>query len=308
MRKILFTVLMASLVLSFFASCENLDSEDLEKTKNEKLVNLTVKCKLDNKFIDFATRANATAQDVGIKNIFWSLVTSDNKIAYSGRETTKDSVFGKLSINCNPGNYRLVIFATKDSVPVTNNDEVINYTSGKVQEAYSYSANVRIKSVKNNTRTCTLKHCIARFNIINTCPIPDDVTTITLTADGVCKSFDMINNIGISPETITRDIPLTPDKHKEMNIFLNFFLPTTDGNITHANIKLEFKDKEGEVVSTCTFSDLPLETDHTTLYRGIVIKDADNSNMEIDTAWGDTLKAPQPIVSQIISSKDAKIY
>lgn len=308
MRKILFTVLMASLVLSFFASCENLDPEDLEQTKNEKLVNLTVKCKLDNKFIDFATRANATAQDVGIKNIFWALVTKENKIAYSGRETTKDSIFGKLSILCNPGNYRLVIFATKDSVPVTNNDEVINYTSGKVQEAYSYSANVRIKSVKNNTRTCTLKHCIARFNIINTCPIPDDVTTITLTADEVCKKFDMINNIGISPGTITRDIPLAPGMHKEMNIFLNFFLPTSGEEITHANIQLEFKDKEGEVVSKCTFSNLPLEANHTTLYRGLVIKDADNSNMEIDTAWGDTLKAPQPIVSQIISSKDAKIY
>lgn len=289
MTKNYLLAFMSLLLTTLFTSCEKINVADLEDsgTSSETTsTGLTINCKVSN---TYETRTAVAAKDQ-VTRIAWALMKEDGTIVSQGEQTSEATSFGKLSIDCDAGSYKLLVFAHKAASACTIVDGgIVTMPDNKITDAFYNTQDVTVTKNKRKSLTCTLDRCIAKFTIKSTDVMPETVSKVRITFDNTSSKFNGLAGLGDGLTSYTRLVTsLSSYKNTKVTFNVYFFLPTTEA--TTANLKFEFLSDSDEALYTDNFANVPVQINHATVYNGAVFTssgiDSDSDGILVNADWG----------------------
>jgi hypothetical protein len=204
--------------------------------------------------------------------------------------------FGTLSVNLEPGTYRLMVFAhnEKNGNPISvGTDGSIQGYNNRVTESFSYSDEVVIVKDKRKTVSCKLTRCVAMVNFTSTDKIPAEVSKFKLTLTGISSRYDLRNQIGADVTTyVTSMAELNSDRRTSEGMMADIhsyvFLPAIEATI---NAKFEFYNNANELVLTRNIEGIQMRINAKTSVTGTFFQsDGVDASITVDNDWGDEIK------------------
>lgn len=287
MRKIY--LLHILLIALFFTSCEKIVVEDLDESSSsadETTTGINISCDIEDAY---QTRAAVSAKDQ-VTRIAWALMKTDGTIVSQGEQTSESTSFGKLSINCDAGSYKLLVFGHKAASACTVEDGgLIALPDNKCTDAFYTLQEVTVKKNKRQSLSCTLDRCVAKFHLESTDVMPNNVTGIRFTFENTSIKFNSILGKGEAAKSYSRIVAIDDTRHgKVFNCNLYCFMPEAEANI---GLKFEFTDESGNTIFLDSFKNVPMKINHVTTYTGAVFTTAgiDSDNIMVNADWGDDI-------------------
>ena len=286
-RKIICSAI--ALLVIAFSSCEKIvvdDSEGTATSKDEATTGLVVKCNLLKTQLTRATTVQASKY---AKRIAWALLDTEGKVAYKGEQTSESNVFGSLNINCDPGEYRLIVFATsgKGEINIDENGMVF-YTEKQIYESFAAYKDVSVKKNKRTPISMTLDRCVSNFTFHSTDVMPASVSSLHVTYSGLSTKYNVVLGKGDTPTTYERTIPMTGFTGKQLNSSFVLFLPESECT---GSIDMQFLDENNNILFDDNFVDAKFMVNHKTVYTGAMFTSAgvDSEELLIATDWGEDI-------------------
>lgn len=321
---VLLSVLMTLVVSSFLVSCEKaiLPSEDAEDpeeaTTTKGRGELYVTCSFsqtqseisnaketDGGYVTRAASENvtrATSENVTratSKPLYECasrvqfIVMNGETIVYNSEQVNGGgSSFGTLSINLEPGTYRLLVFAhnegTGNPIAVGTDGSIQGYNN-RATDSFSYSTEVVITKDKRKSVSCKLTRCVAQVYFNSTDEVPSEVAKFRMTLTGVSSKYDLVNQIGADATTYSTSLVgisrWTSQSGTLANVNSFVFLPAIAAQI---DAKFEFFDSNDELVMTRHITGIQMKINAKTTVTGTFFQsDGMDAAVAVDDEWGE---------------------
>ena len=149
---------------------------------------------------------------------------------------------------------------------IVHNLDSITFSEGWVPNTFLCRQNIIVSDSYSNTRTLTLRRCIARFMLyFKDTRIPQETSEFIINISGVGNSLNSETRHCTTTEDITRTIPVTIDPSKIKSLTTYCFLPADS---TSVSVNIVAKDTIGETISERTFEEVPMKINYSTNYTG----------------------------------------
>jgi hypothetical protein len=202
--------------------------------------------------------------------------------------------FGTLSVNLDPGTYRLMVFAhnEKNGNPISvGTDGSIQGYNNRATESFSYSDEVVITKNKRKAVSCKLTRCVAMVNFTSTDKVPAEVTKFKMTLTGVSSKYDLRNQIGVDVSTYATAMVnidgwiSTAGMMSNVNSYV--FLPAIETTI---NAKFEFYNNADELLLTRNIEGIQMRINAKTSVTGTFFQsDGVDAAITVANDWGEPI-------------------
>ena len=291
-------LICALFITYFFTSCEKAiltenDSDDTEVSAKET-GELYVSCSFSQTQSEI-TRASSVPLGDCANRVQYVIMNGETIVYNSEQINGGGNSFDTLSVNLEPGTYRLMIFAhnEKNGNPISvGTDGSIQGYNNRATESFSYSDEVVITKNKRKAVSCKLTRCVAMVNFTSTDVIPADVSKFKLTLTGVSSKYDLRNQIGVDATTyVTGMAELNSDRRSlegmMSNIHCYVFLPAIETTI---NAKFDFYNNSDELVLTRNIEGIQMRINAKTSVTGsFFLLDGADAAVTVDSDWGDPI-------------------
>lgn len=289
----------ALIFASLFTSCERAvlssDDDDIEEVVSKGKGELYVTCSFSQTQSEI-TRASSVSLSECATRVQYVIMQGETMVYNSEQINGGGNSFGTLSVNLEPGTYRLMVFAHNEE----NGNPISVGTDGSIQghnnratDSFSYSDEVVITKDKRKTVSCKLTRCVAMVNFTSTDKIPAEVTKFKLTMTGVSSKYDLRNQIGVDASTYVTSMAELNSKRRTSegmmsNIHSFVFLPAIEATI---NAKFEFYNNANELVLTRNIEGIQMRINARTSVTGTFFQsDGVDASITVDNDWGDDIK------------------
>ena len=289
----------ALIFASLFTSCERAvlssDDDDIEKVVSKGKGELYVTCSFSQTQSEI-TRASSVSLSECATRVQYVIMQGETMVYNSEQINGGGNSFGTLSVNLEPGTYRLMVFAhnEKNGNPISvGTDGSIQGYNNRVTESFSYSDEVVIVKDKRKTVSCKLTRCVAMVNFTSTDKIPAEVSKFKLTLTGISSRYDLRNQIGADVTTyVTSMAELNSDRRTSEGMMADIhsyvFLPAIETTI---NAKFEFYNNANELVLTRNIEGIQMRINAKTSVTGTFFQsDGVDASITVDNDWGDEIK------------------
>jgi hypothetical protein len=289
----------ALIFASLFTSCERAvlssDDDDIEEVVSKGKGELYVTCSYSQTQSEI-TRASSVSLSECATRVQYVIMQGETMVYNSEQINGGGNSFGTLSVNLEPGTYRLMVFAhnEKNGNPISvGTDGSIQGYNNRVTESFSYSDEVVIVKDKRKTVSCKLTRCVAMVNFTSTDKIPAEVSKFKLTLTGISSRYDLRNQIGADVTTyVTSMAELNSDRRTSEGMMADIhsyvFLPAIEATI---NAKFEFYNNANELVLTRNIEGIQMRINAKTSVTGTFFQsDGVDASITVDNDWGDEIK------------------
>lgn len=289
----------ALIFASLFTSCERAvlssDDDDIEEVVSKGKGELYVTCSFSQTQSEI-TRASSVSLSECATRVQYVIMQGETMVYNSEQINGGGNSFGTLSVNLEPGTYRLMVFAhnEKNGNPISvGTDGSIQGYNNRVTESFSYSDEVVIVKDKRKTVSCKLTRCVAMVNFTSTDKIPAEVSKFKLTLTGISSRYDLRNQIGADVTTyVTSMAELNSDRRTSEGMMADIhsyvFLPAIEATI---NAKFEFYNNANELVLTRNIEGIQMRINAKTSVTGTFFQsDGVDASITVDNDWGDEIK------------------
>jgi hypothetical protein len=289
----------ALIFASIFTSCERAvlssDDDDIEEVVSKGKGELYVTCSFSQTQSEI-TRASSVSLSECATRVQYVIMQGETMVYNSEQINGGGNSFGTLSVNLEPGTYRLMVFAhnEKNGNPISvGTDGSIQGYNNRVTESFSYSDEVVIVKDKRKTVSCKLTRCVAMVNFTSTDKIPAEVSKFKLTLTGISSRYDLRNQIGADVTTyVTSMAELNSDRRTSEGMMADIhsyvFLPAIEATI---NAKFEFYNNANELVLTRNIEGIQMRINAKTSVTGTFFQsDGVDASITVDNDWGDEIK------------------
>ena len=293
------TLIRALIFASLFTSCERAvlssDDDDIEEVVSKGKGELYVTCSFSQTQSEI-TRASSVSLSECATRVQYVIMQGETMVYNSEQINGGGNSFGTLSVNLEPGTYRLMVFAhnEKNGNPISvGTDGSIQGYNNRVTESFSYSDEVVIVKDKRKTVSCKLTRCVAMVNFTSTDKIPAEVSKFKLTLTGISSRYDLRNQIGADVTTyVTSMAELNSDRRTSEGMMADIhsyvFLPAIEATI---NAKFEFYNNANELVLTRNIEGIQMRINAKTSVTGTFFQsDGVDASITVDNDWGDEIK------------------
>lgn len=309
MKKIrLFPVVGALVASMVMSSCEKviIDADDIVDTEiadtNNGKGELYVSCSFSQSLSEMSAGAakemNVVTRAASIPlyecaNRVQFVIMKDGVIVHNAEQINGGgSSFGTLSVNLDPGTYRLMVFAHNEAIgnPVAvGTDGSIQGYNGRATDSFSYSDEVVITKDKRKAVSCKLTRCVAQVYFSSTDEVPSEVTKFKMTLTGVSSKYDLKNQIGADAASYATGMVDIGRWTSKAGLFANVnsyvFLPAIEANI---NAKFEFFNDNGDLLLTRNIENIQARINaKTTVTGGFFQSDGIDATVTVDNDWGE---------------------
>ena len=240
------------------------------------------------------TRASSTPLYECANRVQYVIMNGETIVYNSEQINGGGSSFGTLSVNLDPGTYRLMVFAhnEKNGNPISvGTDGSIQGFNNRATESFSYSDEVVITKNKRKAVSCKLTRCVAMVNFTSTDEVPSEIAKFKLTLTGVCSKYDLRNQIGKDVSTYSTSM-VNIDSWKSSagmlsNVYSYVFLPAIDATI---NAKFDFYNNSDELVLTRNIEGIQMRINAKTSVTGSFFQsDGVDASITVDSDWGEPI-------------------
>lgn len=301
-KKHLFPLAGLFITAITFSSCEKaiIDSDaitDVEESVSKNgMGELYVSCSFSQTQSEVTTTRATSTPLYECANRVQYVIMKDETIVYNSEQINGGgSSFGTLSVNLEPGTYRLMVFAHNEAngnpISVGTDASIQGYNS-RATDSFSYSDEVVITKDKRKSVSCKLTRCVSQIYFSSTDEVPSEITKFKMTLTGVSSKYDLKNQIGADASTYaTNMVDISRWVSKEgffANVNSFVFLPAIESNI---NATFEFYNSKDEVVLTRNIENIQMRINAKTSVSGAFFQsDGMDAFITVDNDWGEGIK------------------
>ena len=202
--------------------------------------------------------------------------------------------FGTLSVNLEPGTYRLMVLAHNErngNAVSVGSDAFFQGYNGRATESFSYSDEVVVVKNKRKAVNCKLSRCVALVSFSSDDVIPAEVSKFRLSLTGVSSKYDMRNQIGVDAATYSTAMVNMNNWKSSAGLMTNVesfvFLPAVESVV---NAKFEFFNSADELVLMRNIENIRMRINSKTSVSGSFFQaDGMEASMIVDTDWGEEI-------------------
>ena len=288
----------ALIFASLFTSCERAvlssDDDDIEEVVSKGKGELYVTCSFSQTQSEI-TRASSVSLSECATRVQYVIMQGETMVYNSEQINGGGNSFGTLSVNLEPGTYRLMVFAhnEKNGNPISvGTDGSVQGYNNRATDSFSYSDEVVITKDKRKTVSCKLTRCVAMVNFTSTDEVPAEVTKFKMTLTGVSSKYDLRNQIGVDATTYATAMVNIGNWQSAAGMMSNVnsfvFLPAIEATI---NAKFEFYNNANELVLTRNIEGIQMRINAKTSVTGTFFQsDGVDASITVDNDWGDDIK------------------
>lgn len=210
------------------------------------------------------TQSNATDHLLlGIYDMEGALVDS---IIYQ-HKTDSNISYGTFSHTLKYGKYTILALGWNGSQQChVHSLDSIYFSENWVPNTFLCRQNIIVNETYSDTRTLSLKRCIARFVLsFKDNIIPEELSKFVVTLSGAGNTLNSNTRHCTQIQNFSREIPVTIDPSKITSLTSYCFLPNDSTGIS---INITAHDINGGTISQRTFSDVPMKINYSTQYTG----------------------------------------
>ena len=299
--SMLFAAMVAALMsCALFSSCEkailtDIDSDDGDDTEitAKETGELYVSCSFSQTQSEM-TRGSSVPLAECANRVQYVIMNGETIVHNSEQINGGGNSFGTLSVNLEPGTYRLMVFAhnEKNGNPISvGTDGSIQGYNNRATESFSYSDEVVITKNKRKALSCKLTRCVAMVNFTSTDKVPAEVTKFKMTLTGVSSKYDLRNQIGVDVSTYATAMVnidgwiSTAGMMSNVNSYV--FLPAIETTI---NAKFEFYNNADELLLTRNIEGIQMRINAKTSVTGTFFQsDGVDAAITVANDWGEPI-------------------
>ena len=272
------TNLILTLGLIVLASCQTitLDKIELEEGNTKGQKTMYFKCtgfsmaEMDQSEEEGGTTRATNSQKNATDHLVLGIYNTEGELLDSLTYQSKsdpDMPYGTFTRTLDYGKYTILALGWNGTQQcLVHSLDSITFSEGWVPNTFLCRQNIIVNDSYSNTRTLTLKRCIARFMLyFKDTRIPQDLSEFIINISGAGKTLNSETRHCATQQDITRTIPVTMDPSKLTYLTSYCFLPADSASLT---INIAAKDTIGEIISERTFEEVPMKINYSTNYTG----------------------------------------
>ena len=301
--RLFITFVIALIASLFFASlltsCEKATLTAEEDDATESVVSsnekgeLYVTCSFSQTQSEI-TRASSVPLSDCASRVQYVIMNGETIVYNSEQINGGGNSFGTLSVNLDPGTYRLMVFAHNEKngnpISVGTDGSILGYNN-RATESFSYSDEVVITKNKRKAVSCKLTRCVAMVNFTSTDKVPAEVTKFKMTLTGVSSKYDLRNQIGVDVSTYATAMVnidgwiSTAGMMSNVNSYV--FLPAIEATI---NAKFDFYNNADELLLTRNIEGIQMRINAKTSVTGTFFQsDGVDAAITVANDWGEPI-------------------
>ncbi len=206
------------------------------------------------------------------------------------QESTDES-FGVISLEKVPyGSYKVVAIGHTSSVHATiKSDTEADFGGDKVPETFSVAKEITVNA-DSQSYNLELKRIFSTFILRATDTQPGTLASLEWVITGSSFSFDPATGCSSTTVERTKTVGITAGAYREnMGYSIDLFLPAAESKVT---VVANFKNSEGTVVYTKTFTDVQVKQNCVTTCEGELFSSLTNTggfSFTVDDKWQDPI-------------------
>ena len=301
--RLFITFVIALIASLFFASlltsCEKatLTAEEDDATESAVSSNekgeLYVTCSFSQTQSEI-TRASSVPLSDCASRVQYVIMNGESIVYNSEQINGGGNSFGTLSVNLEPGTYRLMVLAHNErngNAVSVGSDAFFQGYNGRATESFSYSDEVVVVKNKRKAVNCKLSRCVALVSFSSDDVIPAEVSKFRLSLTGVSSKYDMRNQIGVDAATYSTAMVNMNNWKSSAGLMTNVesfvFLPAVESVV---NAKFEFFNSADELVLMRNIENIRMRINSKTSVSGSFFQaDGMEASMIVDTDWGEEI-------------------
>lgn len=197
-----------------------------------------------------------------------------NDVSYTVSQDSTSADFGKVELSVPYGEYTLVAVAAKTNLQQTKRVSIqstteVNFPDDVITDMAYASQDITIaKEELRKTENVALKRGVSCFMLYSKDNVPDNAASAVVISGGCGKVFDPATGFCKSKETITRTLEFEDAIYKGKPINLIAYVLLSSNDQSDISVTATMKDKEGNVIKVCSFTDVHLVIGKRTKYTG----------------------------------------
>ena len=293
-----FAAMVAALMsCAMFSSCEKAvlvsDDDDVSEETEKGLGELYVSCSFSQTQSEMTRGSSVPLADCA-NRVQYVIMNGETIVHNSEQINGGGNSFGTLSVNLEPGTYRLMVFAhnEKNGNPISvGTDGSIQGFNNRATDSFSYSDEVVITKNKRKAVSCKLTRCVAFVSFTSTDEIPSEVSKFRISLIGVSSKYDLSNEIGGAVTTYTTAMVSINNWKSSAGVMSDVnsyvFLPAVETTI---DAKFEFYNSADELVLTRNIEGIQMRINSKTSVTGSFFQaDGADAAVMVDSDWGEPI-------------------
>lgn len=215
------------------------------------------------------TRAGTDLQNA-TDHLLLGIYDMDGQIVDSITYQDKDDVdlpYGTFSHTLNYGKYTILAIGWNGTQQChVHSLDSIYFSEGWVPNTFLCRQNIIVNESYSDTRTISLKRCIARFVLKFTDTImPEEIKDFVVTFSGAGNTLNSGTRHCVQQQDFSRKIDVNIDPSKVKSITSYCFLPADS---TSVSVNVAAHDINGGTIAERTFTEVPMKINYSTNYTG----------------------------------------
>ena len=293
-----FAAMVAALMsCAMFSSCEKAvlvsDDDDVSVETEKGMGELYVSCSFSQTQSEMTRGSSVPLADCASR-VQYVIMNGETIVHNSEQINGGGNSFGTLSVNLEPGTYRLMVFAhnEKNGNPISvGTDGSIQGFNNRATDSFSYSDEVVITKNKRKAVSCKLTRCVAFVSFTSTDEIPSEVSKFRISLIGVSSKYDLRNEIGGAVTTYTTAMVSINNWKSSAGVMSDVnsyvFLPAVETTI---DAKFEFYNSADELVMTRNIEGIQMRINSKTSVTGSFFQaDGADAAVMVDSDWGEPI-------------------
>lgn len=206
---------------------------------------------------------------------------TDGALTNSLTQLSTEEGFGSFSDEMPWGTHELYFIGHKNELTSFENDIA---SFDRVGDTFSHYISLIVDGETDTNQTFTLGRRVAKFELMATDAIPEDLSEVIVTATGGSTQLNVKTGKGgaVMEQQKTVVVPETALGKTEQTFALYLFLP--DG-VNTVDINMLFQDAEGNEIVDLIIEDVSVKTNYITRYKGRVFGADQTFSITADTEW-----------------------
>lgn len=276
MKRFKFIVILIALI----SSCQTMTFEEPnngdentsskgEKTMYFKLTGFNV-TNLDKLPTENGEETKATTQSNATDHLLLGIYDMEGELVDSiiyQNKTDSNISYGTFSHTLKYGKYTILALGWNGSQQChVQSLDSIYFSEDWVPNTFICRQNVIVNESYSETRTLSLKRCIARFVLtFKDNIIPENLSKFVVSFSGAGNTLSSETKHCTQIQDFSREIPVTIDPSKITSLTSYCFLPNDSAGIS---IDITAHDINGDTISQRIFNEVPMKINYSTQYTG----------------------------------------
>lgn len=276
------TIIFLLALLLMLASCEKAVFDEPQAAESERLVHVEFSVaqfeEMPFSVVNGGTRSKVDVSEV-CSRLNLALFRDGTKVKTVNQLST-DEGFGRVSLDLAEGAYQVVVIAHNGTGAATlTSPEEIKFPDNKVTDTFYYYAQLAVE--QDMKVDMLLKRAVAKFRLVTTDAIPQNVQQMKFYYTGGSSTFDAVTGFGCKDSRQTEYRSVTSEMVGKTGQFEVYTFPHADED--KLKMTITALDASGSELCQRVFEDLPVKLNQITQYTGAFFEEASASGAAVFT-------------------------